>query len=72
MIFLWLPKSNTIWATIGSKMDVTAALEAISVIIDANRHIRNITANEGKVARAERWFPMECDNPETLEASEIT
>jgi hypothetical protein len=35
-------------------MEATAAFEAISVIAEASRHTRNITANGGKAAKAER------------------
>jgi hypothetical protein len=38
----------------GSNMEATAAFEAISVIAEASRHMRNITANGGKAANAER------------------
>ncbi len=54
--FFWclVQKLLTIWATMGSKIDATAVLEAISVSAEARRHMRNITANGGKAAKDER------------------
>lgn len=53
-------------------MEATAVFEAISVIMEASRHMRNMTANGGKAANAERLFPSMRDNPETFEASDMT
>ena len=56
----------------GNRIEAMAVFDAISVNVDARRHMRNKMANGGKVDKPERWFPMECDSPDTLDASEIT
>lgn len=53
-------------------MEATAVLDAISVIIVARRHMRNMTANGGKAANEESLLPSKRDSPETFEASDIT
>ena len=56
----------------GNRIEAMAVFDAISVNVDARRHMRNKMANGGKVDKPERWFPIECDSPDTLDASEMT